>query len=508
MPEAINYGAAVEAPVAAAPIDYGAHSETSSQQALAQVGAGAVHSIAGQAKGMFDTLSSLVDPHMGQKIGDSLIDAQVDQWNKAKEEYKQGNYGNAFRRGLGAAIPLLGPLIENSSEKLTSGDPSKVGEGAMDLAGPMLLVKAAQRAPEIAGAVRDQVGSAVNAAKSAAAKVAGAIPDLKTTADVVGLASPRAAHAIRLAEKARQIFTPDEKPATATAAPAAAPTPAPTPAVDPNAPPEGVPQAWWDRLSPPMKQQLRDKLAGARATGGPAAPTPPQPAEPLPASRRLAAPGRPAIVTPAPEDTSGITMSPAQKHIFRDPRTGRLTISYSSEPSSGAPIYDDASKAEAPPQAPPTAPAANAKAAVEPNAASPLPDAWAPNPEAKASFEAAQAERAATAEKFKARARAERTANVGPSADSLQAQGVTADAASKFTPGDWQLAGITRKDAAAIIEELKSREAAADLAKTQEGIAAAGKTGTMMSPSDAYRKILAARPDALKAARALAEMNR
>ncbi len=457
------------------------------QAALAQLGAGAMHSIAGQAKGMFDMLSSLVDPHMGQKIGDSLIDAQVEQWHKAKEEYKQGNYGNAFRRGLAAATPLLGPLIENSSEKLTSGDPSKVGEGAMDLAGPMLLVKAAQSAPEIAGAVRDQVGSAVSAAKSAAGKVAGAIPDLKTTADIVGLASPRAAHAIRLAEKARQIFTP----AAEEAAPAAAPASAAAPAVDPTAPPEGVPQAWWDRLSPPMKQQLRDKLAGTPPTEGPAAPVPPvvPTPEPLPASRQLAAPGRPPIVTPAPEDTSGVTVSPAQRHIFRDPKTGRMSFYYSSEPSSGAAVYDQ------------FAPAANpAKAAFEASKA--------PEPQVTKIPAGHEGE---PAKDFSA---APRAAKVKALADTMDGQ-ISGEDAARLSPGDWQrlAKGLdvnppSPKTVSAVIDELKTRAAARDLAKTQEGIAAAGKTGTMMSPSAAYRKILAARPEALKAARALAEMNR
>ncbi len=109
---------------------------------------------------------------------------------------------------------------------------------------------------------------------------------------------------------------------------------------------------------------------------------------------------------------------------------------------------------------------------------------------------------------------APRDAKVKALADTMDGQ-ISGEDAARLSPGDWQrlAKGLdinvpSPKTISTVIDELKNRAAARDLAKTQEGIAAAGKTGTMMSPSDAYRKILAARPDALKAARALAEMNR
>lgn len=146
--------------------------------------AGIGRSLRNQAKGTFDMLTSLVDPHMGQKIGDAVIDAQVEQWHKAKSEYAQGNYGNALRRGLAAVTPFVGPLIEHTAEKATSGQPGAIAEAATDVAAPYLLIKAAEHAPEVGQAISDTVGGAVNAAKGALSKVVeiGKRPGLKETA--------------------------------------------------------------------------------------------------------------------------------------------------------------------------------------------------------------------------------------------------------------------------------------------------------------------------------------
>lgn len=135
--------------------------------------AGVGRSLANQAKGAFDTLSSLVDPHMGQKIGDAVIDSHIHEWNKAKEEYSKGNYGAALTRGLGAAVPILGPFINQTAEKMTSGKPGAVAEGATDILAPMLLVKAAEVAPEVAGAVKEHVGNFFDVVKNVPEKVSG-----------------------------------------------------------------------------------------------------------------------------------------------------------------------------------------------------------------------------------------------------------------------------------------------------------------------------------------------
>lgn len=139
----------------------------STGETLTAIGSGFLQSVGHQAKGMFDTLSSLVDPHMAQKIGDAAIDAQIDQWHQAKAEYAKGNYGAALTRGLGAAVPFIGPLINNTANKLATGDPEKIGEGVGDVAAPILLIKAAEAAPEVAAAVREHVGNVVSAAKAA-----------------------------------------------------------------------------------------------------------------------------------------------------------------------------------------------------------------------------------------------------------------------------------------------------------------------------------------------------
>ncbi len=119
---------------------------------------------------------------------------------------------------------------------------------------------------------------------------------------------------------------------------------------------------------------------------------------------------------------------------------------------------------------------------------------------------------------FAAEGHAKRAAERTKFADALDEQvtggSLPITAVPQITPGIWQRLAKSLeidpprlKDIPQIIEDVQARAAARDLAKTQEGIAAAGKTGTMMSPSDAYREILM-RPRVAKAALAHAQTNR
>src|SRR6185369_7755245 len=80
--------------------------------------------------------------------------------------------------------------------------------------------------------------------------------------------------------------------------------------VAPNAPPEGVQQAWWDRLTPDLQQQLRDKIAAGKTQAAPApgltapkkaAPTT-QPSTPASISKPLGG------VSPADNETNLVNM--------------------------------------------------------------------------------------------------------------------------------------------------------------------------------------------------------
>ena len=192
---------------AAAPLSI-VKSEPTTPSPLADQAAGFGRSVANGAKGLFDQLSAIVDPHLSEKIGNAALDAQIDQWNHAKQEYSQGNYANALRRGLAAVTPILGPFIENTAEKATSGKPGAITEAATDAAGPLLFMKAIDSAPEMADAVSDHLGNVVGAVKKGAS-VAGAVaksyaadPAIQEAA--LRSASPRAAAMVDLAKATAQ----------------------------------------------------------------------------------------------------------------------------------------------------------------------------------------------------------------------------------------------------------------------------------------------------------------
>ncbi len=117
------------------------------------------HSLMNQAKGMFDVISSLVgDPATNLAKGEAAFDAQTQQWEKAKSEYKAGNYGNALHRALAAFVPGVGPSLENAAEKLQT--PGQRAEGATDILAPIVLGAAVKGAPKAVDAISSMVDRA------------------------------------------------------------------------------------------------------------------------------------------------------------------------------------------------------------------------------------------------------------------------------------------------------------------------------------------------------------
>lgn len=142
-------------------------------------------SLKNQAKGLFDVLSSLVgDPASNLAKGEAAMDAQTQQWEKAKEEYKAGNYGNALHRALSAFVPGVGPAVENAAEKIQT--PGHRAEGATDILAPIIAGAVMKGVPKVS----DVIGTAVEKAGTATAQglmksaLKPGVADAPTLADV------------------------------------------------------------------------------------------------------------------------------------------------------------------------------------------------------------------------------------------------------------------------------------------------------------------------------------
>ena len=145
--------------------------------ALSQIGT----SLKNQAKGIFDTLATLVDPVMAQKMGNGIIDASSEQWDKAKAAAKQGNYGEAMHRAL-TSVPIVGPMVQSIIDKA----PDRPYEAATDLAVPALLGAAGAKGGGIVDAAGDAITNARNATARGLMKSAlkPGVADAPTLADV------------------------------------------------------------------------------------------------------------------------------------------------------------------------------------------------------------------------------------------------------------------------------------------------------------------------------------
>src|SRR6185369_16727360 len=166
---------------------------------------------------------------------------------KAAQALKEGNYMGAAGYGLASMMPFVGPAAAQAGEELGGGQPGQGTAHATELLAPF-----AARTPEVR------------------AKILPSEETIGTAKEYMMPKRWREANARYLAKK-----NPPAAAQATTPTPVGPPSPSPTAAapvsVAPNAPPEGVQQAWWDRLTPNLQQQLRDKIAAGKTQ---AAPTP------------------------------------------------------------------------------------------------------------------------------------------------------------------------------------------------------------------------------------------
>ena len=56
------------------------------------------------------------------KLAHAIIQSHVDEFNKAIDAYKVGDYATAFRHGLAGATPVVGPSLDQGAEQIARGD--------------------------------------------------------------------------------------------------------------------------------------------------------------------------------------------------------------------------------------------------------------------------------------------------------------------------------------------------------------------------------------------------
>ncbi len=145
---------------------------TKSDGFWAEQAQGAERGVQGLAQGVNQTLAPLVDPQMGLKVGNSVLDASSSHFKQAQEEYKAGNHATALKH-LMASIPILGQMIQGTADTLTSGKPGAVTEGVVG-ALPALLAggREVTLSPELQAleASTEKMPSAIAAATKAGGK--------------------------------------------------------------------------------------------------------------------------------------------------------------------------------------------------------------------------------------------------------------------------------------------------------------------------------------------------
>ncbi len=324
------------------------------QQPASLAGAGEV--MGDQAKraigAAWDTISSL--PGLVMHPLDALQKAHAYTTDAIKRLREADNPKDAVMSAIGS-VPLVGPAGEQIAREIDAGQyPEAIGHAA-----------ALRLLAEAPGAIGEKA--------SAITKV---VTDPAVVREGVKII-PKGAQAINFydaIQKAR-----GKGPEASGQAPAAA---ADAPA--PEAPSVPDLQPIYDQVakknfgvkyadaSPGIQDFIRRAVAKDQAAAAPSmpvgapAPQPQAAPAPLPESRQLPAAPAPAIVTPAPPDPSGITVTSAARHIFRDPTTGRMSFYYGSEPTSGKPVYDASPTPVQGPGASGQAPVADTPAATPP----------------------------------------------------------------------------------------------------------------------------------------------
>ena len=215
------------------------------------------------------------------------LNAQGELAKKAKAAYDQGDYKSAIIHGLNYLVPFIGQQTDKAGEQIAQGDYAGAAGRTLGAAVPIIA-----GSPEAQGAASDATSAAASAVKPALNKVGAAATAVGESLDpdVVGLVSPRAAHALRLANKVGKVATKlgreaapesveqaaeldatgenkpfaggmDEAPESK---PSAAAQPAPVAAATPAAPPAAAPKT----TASVLEQQLNDALGGKKLVPG------------------------------------------------------------------------------------------------------------------------------------------------------------------------------------------------------------------------------------------------
>lgn len=96
-------------------------------------------------------------PGLGNVIR-GIVQAQTGEWQKAKESYDKGDYGNAVMYALSTAAPVVGPTVTHLGEKAQQGDVAGAMGGAAALAVP-LPVRGAARAAAVTAEPASRLGT-------------------------------------------------------------------------------------------------------------------------------------------------------------------------------------------------------------------------------------------------------------------------------------------------------------------------------------------------------------
>lgn len=207
------------------------------------------------------------------------LNAQGELAKKAKSAYDQGDYKSAVIHGLNYLVPFIGQQTDKAGEQIAQGDYAGAAGRTLGAAVPIIA-----GSPEVQGAVGDAASAAASAVKPALNKVGTAATAVGESLDpdLVGVVSPRAAHALRLANKVGKVAS---KLGTEAAPQAAEVEPVYPGASEPEHPgtfpgaPE--PTASPEQINPSLVSPARSLPGqiGAEQIYGPR----PTPAQPLPA---------------------------------------------------------------------------------------------------------------------------------------------------------------------------------------------------------------------------------
>jgi len=148
----------------------------------------------------------------------NLTAARQQHQQRAKEAYNQGDYKEAFHQLL-FSTPIIGPPVGAAVDEINAGQPGQGFAHGIEALVPWLAPELnAEGFARIGGAIREAPGTIRGLPAAVAEKVVagaervagagGATADVITSPvarDVAGIVSPRAAHALNMAARARRV---------------------------------------------------------------------------------------------------------------------------------------------------------------------------------------------------------------------------------------------------------------------------------------------------------------